>query len=242
MDETKKIIKDQLVVAAPTIRELILNDSWSMVVSEIAEKNNFSPDQTTGLENETLFVLLGLEFKGDFQKNIKEGVGIPDPLAQGVAKEIYEKVFKQVEEFLPTEVEGELPAGNNLIEDSAGNADNIRPTANNEYRKTNDEMKPNAVQEEKWWEKEAPHLADAEKNDEHRMTNADGTQTTPEPIPQKPIDTTQSKPPLDILHKQTEGGMTRAEEQLSKLTTQGVANQVIRKDYPAQDPYREPIS
>ncbi len=128
MDQTDQILKQQVANAPKQIRSYLREDLWTKVVSEIGLKNNLTPEQKTNLENEVLFVLISLEFKGDFQKNIQENVKIPELLARDIAKEVYEKIFKQVESFLPTGVdENELPPANNLIEDSAGNADNVKP-------------------------------------------------------------------------------------------------------------------
>lgn len=259
MDTENNLIAKQLASAPREIKDALSKGMWSLVVSEIARRNNFSSDHATSLENEALFVLLGLEFLGDFQKNIKEGVGLSDALSQSIAQEIYEKIFKLVEEFLPTEVEeDELPAGSNLIEDSAGNADNVRSelgSMNYELRKEGGGVKPNENQKEKWWEKEAPRFVDT-KNNEEGIMNYDKEQKTPqaipEPVTQKPFGSApagaealtgkQDRPSLDILHGQAEGGVTNLEKKLGALNTSNDGNQVIERRYPAQDPYREPLN
>jgi len=108
MDETFSL-ENQIKTAPQEIRKLLAEGRWTSVVQEIAKKNNFSADQTTSFENETLFVLIALELKRDFKENIKKELSIPDILARDIADEIGEKVFKEVNDFLPTEVEGETP-------------------------------------------------------------------------------------------------------------------------------------
>lgn len=106
MDETFSL-QNQIQNAPQEIKRFLAQGRWSSVVQEIAKKNNFSVDQAVSLENETLFILTGLELKRDFKENIKRELSIPDILARDIADETEEMVFKEVNDFLPTSIEGE---------------------------------------------------------------------------------------------------------------------------------------
>jgi hypothetical protein len=112
MSETNEILKKQIATAPKEIRAFLVKGSWLNVSREIAKKNNFSEDQTTSIEDEVLFVLIGLELKKDFKENIKRELYIPDILVRDMVDEIEERVFKEVNDFLPTEVEGETSITN----------------------------------------------------------------------------------------------------------------------------------
>ena len=72
-------------------------------------------------------MLIGLELKKDFKENIKRELTIPDILARDMADEIEERVFKEVNDFLPTEVEGETSITNPIPQKPVTN---IAPTQN----------------------------------------------------------------------------------------------------------------
>ncbi len=127
MNENIKIIDEQIKKIPKELKDFLLKNQWITTTKEIAKKNNFSIQQSVSLENETLFVLIGLELKKDFKENIKRELTIPDILARDMADEIEERVFKEVNDFLPTEVEGEQVTTNPIPQKPAANT---APTQN----------------------------------------------------------------------------------------------------------------
>jgi len=105
--EADKIIQEQIKNAPQEIKKILTDKSWLLVVNQISQTNNFSEEQRVALENEILFVLLGMELMSDFKRNIEENLSLQEQASQNISDEIYEKIFKDVEEFLPTEIEGE---------------------------------------------------------------------------------------------------------------------------------------
>src|SRR3989344_2724516 len=103
----KEILQEQINEASQEIKTLLVNRTWSGIVDEISQKNNFSPEQKTSLENEVLFVFLRMELLSNFSQNLQANLNIPELLAKEIFQEIYEKLFKQVESLLPTEIEPE---------------------------------------------------------------------------------------------------------------------------------------
>jgi hypothetical protein len=137
MDSTNQIISYQLASAPEAVRSYIAQKRWQTVIDEIARKNNFSEDQKISLANEVLIVLIGLDLDSNLKSNIQTTLSLPEIITRDIAAEIKEKIFKEVQEFLPKEMEGEpaqMPINKNkigqpsrLIEDAPGNKDNVLP-------------------------------------------------------------------------------------------------------------------
>jgi hypothetical protein len=101
MDNSDQIIKEQIKNAPPEIKQLLKNDSWRVAIPNITQKANFSPEQVTSFENEVLFVLLGMDYKDNFEKNIQASVLITPSTAHAISEEVNQKIFNGVVEFLP---------------------------------------------------------------------------------------------------------------------------------------------
>ena len=125
MDETETIIKEQIKILPEELKQFISQDKWSSDLSEISRKNNLSEEQRVSLTNEVVFVLLGMEYWGDFAKNISKELNIPEIVSRDITQEAEEKIFNEIKEWLPTGVEKESLPSDQLLEDAAGNADNI---------------------------------------------------------------------------------------------------------------------
>jgi len=102
-----EIIQKQISNLPNEIKKIIANKLWFPLIEQVSATNNFSIEQKTALENEVLFVLLGMELLSDFEKNLQENMGISEHISKNISDEIYENVFKRIEEFLPKEVESE---------------------------------------------------------------------------------------------------------------------------------------
>ena len=132
-------INEQLAIAPKEIKEFLVNSSWRESVKKIASEYNLKPEQTADLENEVIFVLLALEIRSHFKKNVIENVGVDAITAENIWIEVDNTIFRKIGYVLPTEIEGEENIVNspiqtknpktldNLIEDAKGNADNIPP-------------------------------------------------------------------------------------------------------------------
>ncbi len=106
MDEIQ-ILQDQLRSVPKEIRAFLARDEWSNIVQKISQRNNFSAEQKTALENEVIFVLVGMDSRENFKENIRNTTGIQEFLAREIEYEIDENIFKKVESFLSTETEAE---------------------------------------------------------------------------------------------------------------------------------------
>lgn len=105
MNETEKILEEALLSAPKEIQIFLANEDWLISLQQIEQKNNFSPEQKEIFENETLFVLLGLEFRGDFPKNIQSEMNLSETVSLNIARDVEIKIFREIDKFLPTGVD-----------------------------------------------------------------------------------------------------------------------------------------
>lgn len=156
--EEDNLLKKRIEGAPEQIRDYLKGNHWTNVVKEVCQKNNFSQDQLSSLENETLFILIGFDVQKNFAKNVEENLNVPSVLANDIYKEFQSRIFSQFKDILPAEIEGEsenilIKRAGMLIEDVAGNKDNASPTpikpANpvpgNSFQNTLASQAPNAV-------------------------------------------------------------------------------------------------
>lgn len=100
MDESQEIIKEQLEKLPKSIRDAIASVDLGSKIKKIADKNMLHIDQAGNLENETLFVMLGLEPTVDYKENIRKELNISRDRAQSITADIDKEVFMQIRESL----------------------------------------------------------------------------------------------------------------------------------------------
>lgn len=102
MDDTQ-ILKQQIESAPEEIRTFLVQKKWTTPVNEISNKYGFLPEQKTALENEVIFVLLGLDTSSNFQRNFQTEAGVSELVSRIINTEIQNRIFKQFSQYLPTE-------------------------------------------------------------------------------------------------------------------------------------------
>ncbi len=102
-----QIIKEQIANSAPEIRDYLVKKEWLQVIDNLGQKNGLNPEQKANLENEVLFVLLGMELAINFSENVATNVaGLTQDKIGQIALEIHEQIFKNLEQYLPNRQEG----------------------------------------------------------------------------------------------------------------------------------------
>ncbi len=107
--EDIKILEQQILDSPEQIRKFVMEKKWVPIVEDISKKNNFSLEQKAALENETIFVLVGLDLLDNLEKNLLESLGIELVLVKVIVAELNERIFFEIKSFLPTEIEEVLP-------------------------------------------------------------------------------------------------------------------------------------
>ncbi len=116
MNETLKKYIDAL---DPAVKQLISKDDWRKKIRKICNDYGVKGNEfAVGVENETLLVIIGVEYVGNLVENLQQ-LGISkiqaEPMADALAKDI---LFDIAEYLSPKEVERNLPdASKGLISD-----------------------------------------------------------------------------------------------------------------------------
>lgn len=218
MNDEDQTIKTQLDSAPQEIRELLASGVWEKSVTNIAKANHLSEDQATELQNEVLFVLLGMDLASNFAKNVQDNVKVPSLLSGGIALDIDHEIFAQVKDLLPTEIEPETPL-------------TAVPNDARESKTLSEEILGAAVHKEVVTKADlqTPELEMA--HDEIATTQPTYTPSPPEtPIP-KPVEPTQTIPQNTVLEQKV----------AENLALENTPNKILVDQYKGNDPYREPI-
>jgi hypothetical protein len=100
MDETQKIISEQLAKLPKSIKDAISSIDLEDKIKKIANKNMLHIDQAGDLINETIFVMLGLEPTSDYKENIRRELNISRDRAQAITADIDKEIFVSIREVL----------------------------------------------------------------------------------------------------------------------------------------------
>lgn len=96
MNETDKLIAEQLKTLPPNLRQAIDAVPWKALVQEIGKTNSFNAEQIASLEQETMFVTYGFENPNDYPSNMVREVGISEDIAYTIAESVTNKIFEPI--------------------------------------------------------------------------------------------------------------------------------------------------
>lgn len=126
MDKTKEILKDQFKKLPKDIQDAILAVDLRSKMQFITKKNNLHIDQAEALENEAVFVLLGLEHPSSLVANIAKHAEVAKEKAEAIAEDLNREIFLKVRDSLKKifeereEGEGSSFLAGSLSADEAG--------------------------------------------------------------------------------------------------------------------------
>jgi len=100
MYESKEILKNQFKKLPKDIQDAILAVDLRSKMQFITKKNNLHIDQAETLENEAVFVMLGLEHPGNLVANIAKHVEVSEEKAEAIAEDLNREIFLKVRESL----------------------------------------------------------------------------------------------------------------------------------------------
>lgn len=112
---TKEILKDQFKKLPKDIQEAILAVDLRSKMQFITKKNNLHIDQAEVLENEAVFVLLGLEHPNNLVANIAKHVEVSEEKAEAIAEDLNREIFLKVRESLKKIFEERAGEGGSLL-------------------------------------------------------------------------------------------------------------------------------
>ena len=105
-------IKEYLFKLPASARQVIVSADWHSRVSEISRKYSLGSEQTSNLEYEILFVLLGMESDTDFTENIQKQLNISGLLASQIDGEVNTRVFAYLLDLIQKKEIPSVPISN----------------------------------------------------------------------------------------------------------------------------------
>lgn len=102
MDD-KAIIKEKFESSPKEIQEYLSNREWEKTINDITAIEGLNVEQKQSLQNELLFIMLGLDLPKNLIKNLFTELQIDSVRAENISKILNEKIIKPLEIFLPIE-------------------------------------------------------------------------------------------------------------------------------------------
>lgn len=104
MNETDKLIEEQLKTLPPNLQQAVNAVPWKNLVQEIGRDNTLNAEQITALEQEMMLVIYGFENPQDYIVNLVREVGVSEDvaytIAESVANKIFDPILKKSEELV----------------------------------------------------------------------------------------------------------------------------------------------
>ncbi|MEY4602233.1 MAG: hypothetical protein RL292_174 [Candidatus Parcubacteria bacterium] len=107
MDYNHPDIQIYLQNLPPTIQKCIGSAEWKVKIVEIGKKYSLQPAQISNLEMETLLVAIGVESDQEMVENIKSELDISDILAEQLAEDVNQRIYKWIYKQLSSAVASE---------------------------------------------------------------------------------------------------------------------------------------
>ena len=99
-NETQRTIQDQFVTLPKDVQDAILSPTLRNALDTLQTRNSLTIEQAGAVENETLFIMLGLEHPRDYLKNLSRETSLPPEKARQIATDVNEQIFKPIRESL----------------------------------------------------------------------------------------------------------------------------------------------
>lgn len=93
-NETKLQIKEAYAKLPKDLQEAVVSVNWQNEVTRIAQKFELDGDKAESLQNETLFVMMGLELSKDFVENLQRHLNVTSTQASLISANVNESVFR----------------------------------------------------------------------------------------------------------------------------------------------------
>ena len=231
MDKTQEIIKEQLKTLPKIIKDAISSVDLGEKIKKIADKNMLHIDQAGDLENETVFVMLGLEPVEDYKENIRKELNISRDRAQAITAEIDKEIFMSIREAIK-----------NTANDNRSEMPEIKDQTQQEIHHSNLTTPPLSTQNVDQADLSSEALAKEEESEDIKQQIAKQQEThhTAPPPPNLPTGQTDSN-----LEARSPGGVQNQDPNVKTRPSDGnedVASPGPEKKKPySSDPYREPI-
>ncbi|MDO8728870.1 MAG: hypothetical protein Q7K26_03140 [bacterium] len=96
MNETDKLIEEQVKTLPLNLQQAINAMPWKALVQEIGKANALNAEQIASLEQETMFIIYAFESPIDYITNITREVKVTEDVASNVAESVADKIFDPI--------------------------------------------------------------------------------------------------------------------------------------------------
>lgn len=114
MNETDKLIEEQLKTLPLELQQAIESVPWKNLVQEIGKQNNLTKEQVSSLEQETMLIIYGFENPTDYSANLVREVGLDQTAAENLASAVWDKILGPISQKVEVKESGipEIPSVN----------------------------------------------------------------------------------------------------------------------------------
>ena len=259
MDDIEKILKERIENSPEAIRKLIASSELSAGIRQIAITNKLTAEQMRSLENEVLFVLVGIELYKDFKENIDKELGLSGDVSQNISDTIEREIFDKVIDYLPKEKE-DAPQNEEPIYNLGSQEAGLNDTTENKWWETTNEERgsvgeitnpnplPEIPQQDVLAPNNLPNIPQKNSPQTVRGTNVGsvsvGAKSNQSVVPETPTPIQIQKPvsnQAQSIIDETLSRLSKDEEEWEKRKhSLGSEDRVVKSDYSqGEDPYRE---
>ncbi|HEY4480127.1 MAG TPA: hypothetical protein VJB58_01485 [Candidatus Paceibacterota bacterium] len=103
MDESKKILKEQIERLPKALKKFVLNNEWSKKLETHLSVYKVEEWQKTSIENEVFLILMGFDEYGNLPGNIAEHSEIDFEMAEKISEFVIRDILKPVADMVVKE-------------------------------------------------------------------------------------------------------------------------------------------
>jgi len=133
-NEIQTILKMNFEKLPSDVKRAVLSVDFEQHLARISQKNALQVDQMTALENETMFILLGIEHPRNYISNLARELTIDVAKARAIAQDVNEKIFRPIRDSLKQVHEITEESGSRNQEVGIRNQENVYPVSRMEKR------------------------------------------------------------------------------------------------------------
>jgi len=123
---SQDIVEKKLAEAPEAIRAQATSDDVANALATIAQEHGLHIDQAGIIDEETLYVMLGIEEASDFVEKLRERLNLSEPAARSLAEDINKKIFLAIRNSLQAQPQEESASATK--EDILAEIENPLPT------------------------------------------------------------------------------------------------------------------
>lgn len=107
-EELKNTIKEEILKLPKEMQQAINGLAWEKIAEEIGKKYSLSESEINHFQAETAIILLGIENPDIYTENIETETRKPKDVAEKIADEAFEKIFKPIKKSIEDAVKSNM--------------------------------------------------------------------------------------------------------------------------------------